>query len=88
MEFRRRLPGSVLLDVSSRDVFVARHELGAVNIPLDELGTRAIPELRRPAQILLSCSGTPITVCRTAGLRLKALGFNSVTLLLSNLPDH
>lgn len=77
---RRRLPelkreGAQLVDVRSAGEFAAGHVPGSVNIPLDEIGTRAT-ELDPQKWVVVFCaSGTRSALARR---KLKGMGFPKV----------
>jgi rhodanese-related sulfurtransferase len=77
---RRRLPelmkeGAQLVDVRSAGEFAAGHVPGSVNIPLDEIGSRA-SELDPHKWVVVFCaSGTRSALARH---RLKGEGFAKV----------
>jgi rhodanese-related sulfurtransferase len=66
----------IVVDVRSRAEFEAEHVTGAVNIPLDALGTRHA-ELRRDALVVTVC-GKGGGRSERAAVQLRALGFGYV----------
>ena len=78
-----RLRGQVtILDVRSRTEFANGHIQGAVNIPLDELKSRAPIEVVPTWPVVVDCGQGPIGLCRSAGRLVQDLGFRRVSLLL------
>jgi rhodanese-related sulfurtransferase len=77
-----------LLDIRDRPDYATGHRAGAVNIPADELPSRAPVELRRTDPIVLLCFEGAITPCRSVGNRLRNAGFPGVILLIPPTPPR
>jgi TonB family protein len=69
-----------VLDIRDRTDFDALHRPGALNIPFDELVSRARNELTGRLAVVVDCTSYASGVCRSAATQLRELGFN-VTLL-------
>ncbi len=84
-EFSRisQTSAAVVLDTRSRTAHMDRHRDGAVNIPLNELGTRAKPELPRSGLVVIDCFAEQqsIGVCGMAASILAAHGFSELAVL-------
>ena len=91
-------PGRYIVDVRPRSGFVKGHLPGALNVPIDELGTRLAHELPPGAEVLVYChyqsacesaqvaKGIP-TYCTLATQMVASLGFNARLLKFSlNVP--
>jgi rhodanese-related sulfurtransferase len=50
-----KAPGTVIIDVRTREEFMGGHVTGSENIPLNELDTR-VDELKKHSQIILCCA--------------------------------
>jgi rhodanese-related sulfurtransferase len=78
----RRDVGAQLVDVRERQEYGRSHQLGAINIPLDELAIRAPIELVGSSPVALDCtSGLMVSDCRLYASGLRRLGFASVTVV-------
>lgn len=86
---------TVLLDIRPRDNYRASHLTGAINIPRDELETRAPHELDKARKIVVFCQYLPdcekaseeaglMTNCTIGTMYLQNAGFN-VALLQSDI---
>jgi rhodanese-related sulfurtransferase len=67
-----------LVDLDSREEFVARHIVGAVNIPDDELYSRARNELMVSQRIVLFTRDVDLHKLITANAVLRSIGFTMV----------
>jgi rhodanese-related sulfurtransferase len=70
--------GAQLLDIRTRQSYLQVHRMAAVNIPLDELDSRALVELDEARPVIVICYSPR---CRSAGRSLASLGFSQVFLL-------
>lgn len=89
-------PNLPILDIRDRDQFSVDRIFGALNIPIDELETRAVHESPITSTILLYCNftaacqahangtGNPI-ICSEGSLMLHDAGFEHVRLITSDL---
>ena len=75
----------LVLDVRERDQYSRAHKNPSLNIPLDELETRAPRELSARERIVVDCTNLDLVQCRLAGLRLRGFGFERVSLLLERM---
>ncbi len=73
--------GGVLLDLREREDFVVNHSKNAINIPLDELESRARHELDQTKPIVIDCTRVVEAKCRIARAILAMEGFESVATL-------
>ena len=72
-----------VIDVRERDVYNGDHRTGAVNIPADELGTRAAIELAAPLPVFVDCSVEILQrMCRKAAYDLVFRGFSQVVMIV------
>jgi rhodanese-related sulfurtransferase len=71
-----------VVDIRERREFRRARRSGAVNIPDDELDTRAPAELSSETTVFLDCLRIPRDQCRIAGLSLREHGFRHVTLIV------
>jgi len=70
-----------ILDIRDREPYAVRHRPGAVNIPYDELETRAEVELLKRDRVAIDCEATHPIDCESAAGILKHFGFLSVSVL-------
>lgn len=78
-EFRRLLEEGVqLVDVLPAEEYAEEHVAGAVSIPLDELGDRAVKELARDRPVVVYCFDSACDLSPRAARRLVSLGFTDV----------
>jgi len=68
-------PRTVLLDLSDREDFARSHRPGALNIPYNELASRARAEISLGSSVILDCTSTSLVLCRAAGRELQSYGF-------------
>lgn len=73
-------PHIVILDIRDRDSYKGSHRSSAINIPGDELVTRAPAELSTESKVVVDCGTDDIIACRSAGMTLRRLGFEKTTL--------
>jgi len=71
----------VVVDVRTRGEFRLGHRAGAVNIPSDELLSRAPFELQRSAYIVIDCPAGKLVSCRHAAGSLRVWGFSNIAIL-------
>jgi TonB family protein len=71
---------TLLLDIRDRETFGEGHEKGAVNIPLDEVLTRAPAELPVSRHIVIDCRD-PLDFCAMSVHWLASNGFDRVSIL-------
>lgn len=71
-------PTTITLDVRRRDRYQVQ-PTDSVNIPLDEIGTRAPIEFAESRLVVVDCTATPYSVCEVAYKKLKRIGFENVT---------
>jgi TonB family protein len=72
----------LVVDIGDREAFRRRSRKGAVNIPFDELDSRAPSELPREKRLVIDCSQEEVGMCRHAAERLRSLSFSHVSLLV------
>jgi len=65
-----------LLDVRERRLFAEFHRPGAMNIPADEISSRAPVELASSDPVVVACSPGGMSVCRSVGRALRRLSFD------------
>ena len=70
---------ALLLDVRPRSEFEAGHLRGAINIPVDELGSR-VPELPQGRKIITYCRGEYCLFADEAAELLRSQGYEVVRL--------
>ena len=70
-----------VLDVRNRAEYGEGHRSGAVNIPFDELETRALLGLSVTAPLFVDCSVGSMLTCRNAALFLTLLQFPQVLMI-------
>jgi len=70
----------VVLNISERERFGAKHRAGSVNIPQQELSVRAPAELSPSATIVIDCVSEPLVACRAASRTLESAGFSRVVI--------
>jgi rhodanese-related sulfurtransferase len=71
----------VLLDIRDRRSFARRHLDGAVNIPENELSSRAEAELSKTRQLVIDCPLETRDLCSWAARILQRAGFTRVAML-------
>ena len=79
---RARQHPVTVLDIRSRQDFAAAHWPGALNIPQDELQTRADQELDPTTPIILDCHRAESLQCRVAGRELRGLRTTAVSIAI------
>ena len=79
----RQDPDTVILDIRSRDEFRNEHKPLAINIPIDELDVRLVPEIPRTKKIVIDCSAIRSNVCEVVSHSIQSKGFRYVSLLNS-----
>ena len=70
-----------VLDIRFRSDYESIHRPNAINLPADEISSRAARELNKENIIVIDCSSSPALFCTTVARRLSALGFSKVTIL-------
>jgi rhodanese-related sulfurtransferase len=78
--------GACLVDVRDRGAYARGHIESALNIPQDELVSRAPIELRRDFPVIIDCSKTRPAVCFQAYGQLSSTGFAQVYAATYPLP--
>jgi rhodanese-related sulfurtransferase len=77
----------VVVDIRDREQYARRHRAGALNIPADEIPSRAPRELSRSTPIVIDCPAERRSDCRIASeLLLRDLGYRVVYVLVAG-PD-
>ena len=72
---------AAVLDIRDREAFATGHRDGAINIPTDELSTRALTDLPRSEKVIVDCPGPTMAItCRITARRLAGLGVPEVVL--------
>lgn len=71
-------PGTMLVDVLPADDYRDEHLPGAVNIPLAELGDRAMKDLKPDQAVIVYCHDSQCDLSPRAAWRLEHLGFTRV----------
>jgi rhodanese-related sulfurtransferase len=71
----------LVVDIREREEFSASHREGAINIPVDELDSRAPVEVPTGRPVAVDCSVDTSRTCRQAAHRLRSLGFPSVLVI-------
>lgn len=69
----------VLIDVLGEDHFEEGHIPGAINIPLDQLGSTALQELEKDDDIVVYCKNEACQASPKAAEKLETLGFENVS---------
>lgn len=69
----------VLVDVLGEDHFNEEHLPNAINIPLNQIGERALQELDEDDDIVVYCASTECQASPKAAEKLEKLGFQNVT---------
>jgi rhodanese-related sulfurtransferase len=67
-----------LVDVLSEDHFEEKHIPGSVNIPLDQVATRALDEFDKDTEIVVYCKDEECGASPKAAEKLEKLGFEKV----------
>jgi rhodanese-related sulfurtransferase len=70
-----------VLDIRDRDPFAAGHRSGAINIPFDELETRARIDLPPHDTVVVDCERIDPFYCESASWALLRLGFPFVSIV-------
>jgi hypothetical protein len=66
-----------IVDARDRERFrFSRARVGAINIPIDELSSRAPAELEKARLTVIECPAEPAHRCRQAGRTVRSLGFD------------
>jgi rhodanese-related sulfurtransferase len=78
----------IVLDVRDRTSYRWDHRKGAINIPLEELESRARIELLPTRLIIVECAQLAQSLCGSALNRLRNMGFSRVTLLEGTRPPQ
>lgn len=76
-----------IIDIDDRKEFVENHVRGSINIPEDELYSRALNELPEAASIVLFSKGLDAQKIRNAELVLHSLGFKEIEWLKVSLEE-
>jgi len=83
---------ATVLDVRDRQQYSNGHLTGSMNIPFDELSTRAPHEIPRDRQVVLYCNFSPScqadglrSLCSSAGEALNEVGFKGIRYIRDNL---
>ena len=71
-----------LLDIQVRDYYHLGHKQNAINIPFDELDSRAIHELVPAERTIIDCTNVSMRFCQLATRDLYYLGFENVSMLV------
>jgi rhodanese-related sulfurtransferase len=84
-EFKALKPGTfVLLNVRPRPAVAAKNpspDRGELNMPLDELRTRAPLSLPRDKRVVVDCRGDRLWLCLDGAQILESIGFANVAIL-------
>jgi len=67
-----------LVEVLDEDAYKAEHIKGAINIPLERIGTEAKDKFDKNDEIIVYCSSYSCSASPTAAKKLESLGFNNV----------
>lgn len=67
-----------LVDVLAEDHFAEEHIPGAVNIPLDQIGSEAIERFDKDDDIVVYCKDEECQASPKAAEKLESLGFTNV----------
>lgn len=81
-QLKQLVPAPVVLDIGERDAFKREHRPGAINIPRDELPSRARMELDPKKSYVIDCTRDERTWCLFANDVLRDSGFSRVSLLV------
>lgn len=68
----------VLVDVLSEEHFEDEHIPGAVNIPLDQIGTEALERFDKDQEIVVYCKDIDCQASPKAAEKLDKLGFTNI----------
>ena len=68
----------VLIDVLGEDHYEDGHIPGAVNIPLDQIASRALEEFDKDQEIVVYCKSESCQASPKAAQKLEKLGFENV----------
>ena len=69
----------VLVDVLEKDHFNVGHIPGAVNIPLDQIATKALEKYDKDKHLVLYCASKSCEASPKAAKKLQKLGFENIT---------
>ena len=72
----------ILIDPWERNDYDQRHRAGAVNMPLEELQSRATIELSRSQPVVVDCHQGSEPICNAAAQLLTPLGFPDVVIFV------
>ncbi len=67
-----------LVDVLSEEHYEDEHIEGAINIPLDEIASKAIERFDKDEEIVVYCKDTECSASPKAAKKLEKLGFENV----------
>ncbi|MBC5792758.1 MAG: rhodanese-like domain-containing protein [Nanohaloarchaea archaeon] len=67
-----------LVDVLSEEHFENEHIEGAINIPLDEIGSKALEKFDKDEEIVVYCKDTECSASPKAAKKLEKLGFQNI----------
>jgi rhodanese-related sulfurtransferase len=67
-----------LVDVLSEDYFEEKHIPRAINIPLDQVASRALEEFDKDGEIVLYCKDEECSASPKTAKKLEKLGFENV----------
>jgi TonB family protein len=67
--------GTTLIDVRSRKAYSLQHDSRALNIPIDELSSRALSEIPQKSHVTVECSAGNVPSCEFAAHILERLGY-------------
>lgn len=68
----------ILIDVLEEEKFEKSHIQGAINIPLNKIGTEAKKRFDKDDPIAVYCTDENCTASPTAGKKLEDLGFKNI----------
>ena len=67
-----------LIEVLDEDAYKKEHIKGAINIPLERIGTDANDKFNKDDEIVVYCSNFDCSASPTAAKKLESIGFNNV----------
>ena len=67
-----------LIEVLKEEKYKEKHIKGAINIPLERIGTEAKDRFDKDEKIVVYCSDKDCTASPSAGKKLEELGFTNV----------
>ena len=81
-QLKQLIPAPVVLDIGEREAFKREHRAGAINIPRDELPSRARMELDPKKSYVIDCTRDERSACLFAHDVLRSSGIRQVVLLV------